>query len=78
MDAQLLSETGRQVPGQEPAVVHRICSHAAYCGHLLQQVGDIPVEVEVPQVRCLDYGLHGCKGIGAIGASGEKGIHPYG
>ena len=78
MDAQLLSETGRQVPGQEPAVVDRICSQAAYPGHFLQQVGDIPIEVEVPQVRCLDYGFHGCKGVRAIGASCEKRIHPYG
>ena len=40
MDAQLLSKAGRQVPGQEPAVVDRICSQAAYPGHLLQQVGE--------------------------------------
>lgn len=76
MYVHLLAKIGWQVPGKEPAVVDRVCTQAAYLGHLLQQVGDIPIEVQVPQVCRLDDGLHGCKSMCPVGTPCKQGIHP--
>jgi len=76
MDAQFLTKPWAQVPWQVLAVIDRAGTQAAYPGHLFQQVGDIPVEVQVPQVSGLDDGLHGCKGMCPVGAPCKQGVHP--
>jgi len=58
MDAQFLTKPWAQVPWQVLAVIDRAGTQAANPGHLFQQVGDIPVEVQVPQVCRLDMDLN--------------------
>ena len=75
MDIPLPAKIGWQVPRQKPTVVDRVCTQAAYLGHLFQQVGDIPIEVQVPQVCRLDDGLHGCKGMCPVGTPCKQRVH---
>jgi hypothetical protein len=69
MDAHFLTKAWTEVPGQVLAVIDRSGTKVAYPSHLTEQGGDIPIEFQVPQVRCLDDGLEGCKGVCPVGAS---------